>query len=92
MSVTLLDLRNSLVTTLVFPLKNLMLDFVLLVSLVCISTSSTISLCPSSVYLKESPIWKVEVLVLVSVESLQTLFDGLNRGMYNLCDTVLLIT
>ena len=29
---------------------------------------------------------------LFCVESLQIIFDGLNRGMSNLCDTVLLMT
>ena len=55
-------------------------------------TSSNIPLCPSLVYLRESPIWKGEVRALVWVESLQTLFDGLTRGLSNLCDTASLIT
>ena len=38
-------------------------------------------------YLKDPPIWKGGVGVLVCVESLKTLFDGLTRGLYNFCET-----
>ena len=92
MSGTFLDLSNSLVTTFVFPCNNLMKYFVISGSLVFISTRSTISLCLSFVYLRELPIWKVEVGVLVCVEYLQTLFYGLTRGIYNFCATASLIT
>ena len=40
----------------------------------------------------ELPIWKGEVGDLVWVESLQTLFGGLIRGISNLCETYYLIT
>ena len=70
------DLGDSLVTIIVFPLKKLILYLVLSVSLVFISTISTISLCISLVYLRELPILKGKVGVLICVESLQTLFDG----------------
>ena len=43
-------------------------------------------------YLRESTIWKDEVEVLVFIESLQNLFDVLNRGLPNLCETPPLIT
>ena len=56
------------------------------------STSSTIWLCPSFVYLRESPIRKGEVGALVWDECLQDLFDGMNRGLSNLCETDSLIT
>ena len=36
--------------------------------------------------MRESPIWKGEFGVLVCIESLQTLFDGFTRCMYNLWD------
>ena len=65
---------------------------VLSVSLVFITTISTISLCPSFVYLRESHIWKVEVGIFVFVESLQNLFGGLTRGLSILCETASLIT
>ena len=55
-------------------------------------TSSTISLCHSFVYLRESLIWKGEVGYLVWVEYLQTLFYGLTRGISNFCETASLIT
>ena len=92
MSGTSLDLRKYLVTTFVFPRINLILYFVLFGLLIVISTRSTISLFPSFLYIRESPIWKGEVRVLVCVESIQTLFDGLTRSMTNFCDTVSLIT
>ena len=75
-----------------YSLNNLIMYLVLSEILVFISTSSNFSLCPSLVYLKESPIWKGEVGVLVCVESLQTLFDELNRGLFNLFETTFLIT
>ena len=43
-------------------------------------------------YLRESPICKGEVGVLVCVESLQALFYEVNIGLYNLCETASLIT
>ena len=69
-----------------------MMYLVLSVSLVFISTRSTTSLCPYFVYLIDSPILKVEFGVLVCVESVQTIFDGLTIGLFNLCDTDSLIT
>ena len=42
-------------------------------------------------YLRESPIRKDEVVVLVSVESIHTLFYGLTRGLYNLYETASLL-
>ena len=72
--------------------KNLIMYFVLSELLVFISTSSTIKLCPSSLYLRQSPMWKVGVGVLVCVDSLQAFFYELNRSMSNLCDTKYLIT
>ena len=68
-----------------------MLYFLLSGSVVFIFTGSTILLCTSIVYLRESPIWKGEVGVLVYIESIQTLFDGLTKGMYNFCETISLI-
>ena len=88
----ILYLSNYLVTIILFLIKNLIFYFVLSRSLVFVSTSSTISLCPSLVYLRESPIWKGEVGVLVCVESLQTLIHGLTRGLSNLCETASLIS
>ena len=43
-------------------------------------------------YIRYSPIWKGEVGVLVWVDYFPTLFDGLTRGLYNLCDTASFIT
>ena len=43
-------------------------------------------------YKIDSPTCKGEVGVLFCVEPIQNLSDGLNRGMYNLCDTESLIT
>ena len=42
-------------------------------------------------YLRGSPILKVEVGVIVCIEFLQTLFYGLSKVMYNLCDTAYII-
>ena len=92
MSGTFLDLWNTLVTIIFFPRKNSNLYFVLLGSVVFISTRSITSLCPYFVYLRDSPILKVEFGVLVCVESVQTIFDGLTIGLFNLCDTDSLIT
>ena len=66
--------------------------FLLSVSLLFISVSSTIALCTSFVYLIETPIWKDEFGVLVCVEYFLTLFYGLARGVSNLCETYSLIT
>ena len=43
-------------------------------------------------YLKDSPICKGEVGALVWGEYLQSVFDGLNRGMSNFFETTSLIT
>ena len=43
-------------------------------------------------YIRESPILKVGVGMLVWVESLQKTFDGLTRGLCNFCDTASVIT
>ena len=50
-----------------------------------------ISLCPSFVYLRSLQTRKGEVVVLVCVESLQTLFDELTRDQSNFCETASLI-
>ena len=42
--------------------------------------------------MRESPIWKCEVRVLDCVETIQTLFDGLTRVFYSLCETASLKT
>ena len=86
MSGTFIDLRNSLVTTFVFPRNNLVIYSVLSGSLSFLLNRSTISLCIYFVYLRESPICKGEVGVLVYDESLQNLFDKLTRGLSNLCE------
>ena len=91
MSGKFIDLRKSLVTTIMFPCKNFILYFLLLGSLVFISTRSAISLCTSFLYLRETPIWKGFFGVLVCVKSLQTLFDELSRGISNLFYTSFLI-
>ena len=79
---TLIDLRRSLLTNILFNVKNLMKHLMISVSYVFTSTNYAISLCTSSVYLRESPIWKGEFVALDWVESLQNLFDGLTRGLY----------
>ena len=92
MSGILLDLRDSLVTTFVFPRKNLIVYFVLLGPLLFISTRSTLSLWTSCVYLRESLIWIVVVGFLACVYFIQTLFGVLTRGVSSSCDTASLIT
>ena len=92
MSGKFLGFRNFLVTSFVVLCKNLIMYFVLLVSLLFISARSTISLCPKMVYIRDSPIWKYWVEVLDSVAFLKKLFDGLTRVMSNLCKTLYLIT
>ena len=56
-------------------------------------TSSTISFCPSFLYLRESRIFKFGVVFVISffIESLQTLLNGLTRSMYNLYETASII-
>ena len=58
------------------PLKNFKIDYVISGLLFYIYISSTISLWSSFVYLRESPIWKCEVVILDCVESLQCFFVG----------------
>ena len=82
---TFLDLRNYLLTTIVFPLKSLIMHFMPSGSFVFTSTRYTIYLCPSFVYLRESR-------ALVWVNYLQNLFDGLTVGFSNLCETFSIIT
>ena len=89
---TFLDLRNSLLTKILIPLNKLMMYLMLSVSFLFTFNSYNIPLCPSFVYLRESPIWKVELGALVWVESLKTVFDGLSRGISNLCETTSLIS
>ena len=89
---TFFDLSNSLVTNIVFTLKNLIMYFMLSRSCLFKSTRSTISLCPSFVYLRESPIWKGELGDLVWVYPLQTFFDRFNMVLYNFCETISLLT
>ena len=78
-------------TTFVFPRKNLMVYSMILGSLLFISTRNTILLCASFLYLSYLPSWKVEFGVLFCVDYIQTLFDGLTRGVSNLCETKFLI-
>ena len=90
--IILLDLRNSLVNTIVFTINNLIMYLMISGSFLFTSTRSTISLYHSFVYLRESPIWKGEVGTLFWLESLHNLFYGLNRGLSNVCETASLIT
>ena len=86
---TFLYLSESLVDIILFPLNNLILYLMLSGSLVFILT---ISLCPSFIYPRESPILKGWGVVLVCVESLLTLFHVLTQGLSNLYETAYLIT
>ena len=43
-------------------------------------------------YLRESPIWRGGVRFLVCIKSIQALVAGFTRGVYNLCETISLIT
>ena len=89
---TFLDLGDYSVTTIEFPLNNLIIYLMLSVSFLFTSTISTISLCPLFVYIIELLIWQGEFGALDWVESIQTLFDGLTIGLSDLCDTASLIT
>ena len=81
------------VTPFVFFCKKFIMYFVLLVSLVFISDGSTISLYHLFVYIRESPIWKVGVGVVVGVcvEPIQKKIGGVFRGQYNICEIAYLI-
>ena len=87
MWVTFLGLRKQFVITFVLQRNNLILYYMIVGSFEFVSTRSTISLWSSFVYMIESPIWKCEFVVLDCVDTLQTLFGGFNRVLYNLCDT-----
>ena len=79
-------------TTIVFPLKNLIMYMMLSGSFLCSSASSTISLCPKGLHLRESSILNGEVGDLFLFESLQILFDGLTRVLSSSCETASFIT
>ena len=85
------DLSNSLVTTIVFLINNLMMYLILSGAFIFTYTSFNISSCISFVYLMGSQICKGEFGALILVDSLQSLFDGLARGLSNFCYTVSLI-
>ena len=61
---TFLYFRNYLVITIVFTLTNLIIYLIISGSFVFTSTIYTISLCISFVYVRESPIWKGEIVAL----------------------------